>query len=140
MSADLPVPDYDGMDPKQIADSLHARSQVELAAIEDYERANDARPAVLDKLKYMRTSEPVDGYDAMSADEVVAALAQADAAGVRAIRDYERRFQHRRTVLDEAARVLPGARANAEETRAREAKAEAVRRAMRSVDAPGQQE
>jgi hypothetical protein len=39
-------------------------------------------------------------------------------------------------VLDEAARALPGARANAEETRARDRKAEAVRRAMRAVASP----
>ena len=140
MSHALPVSDYDRLAPKQIADGLHARSQVELAAIEEYERAHQARPVVLDKLRYMRSPEPLDGYDAMSGGEIVAALGRADAAGVRAVRDYERKFQHRREVLDEAARVLPGASANAEETRAREAKTEAVRRAMRSADSPGQEE
>lgn len=130
-----PIPGYDSMSPKAISDGLHEHSQAELAAIEGYERSHEARPVVLDKLRYMRTSEPLDGYDAMSAGEIVKALAEADAAGVRAVRDYERKFRHRREVLDEVARTLPRAPANPDEVRAREAKADAVQRAMRS--APG---
>ena len=130
---EAPIAGYDRMSPKAISDGLHEHSQSDLAAIEAYERSHEARPVVLDKLRYMRTSEPLEGYDAMSAAEVVEALAAADAAGVRAVRDYERKFQHRREVLDETARALPVAPANAEETRSRDAKAAAVKAAMRSA-------
>ena len=45
-------------------------SQVELAAIETYERSHRNRPEVLDKLRYMRGSEPLPGYDALSPEQI----------------------------------------------------------------------
>jgi hypothetical protein len=75
----------------------------------------------------MRTSEPLPGYDALCPEQIAEALASADAETVRAVRDYERKFQHRQTVSDEAARVLPAALASAAEDRVREEKAARVR-------------
>jgi len=130
---ELPISGYEKLNAKQISDKLHELSQADLVAIEAYEREHGARPAVLDKLRYMRSDEPLKGYDTMSPGEISEALAGAESALVRAVRDYERKFQHRREVLDEAARVLPEAPASAEETRARDAKASAVKRAMRAA-------
>jgi hypothetical protein len=127
-----PFDGYDKLNAKEISDGLKERSQVELAEIEEYERANEDRPAVINKLRYMRRDEPLEGYDAMSAGEVKEALSSADSALVRAVRDYERKFQHRREVLNEAARVLPEAPVNAGEARARKAKSDAVNLAMRT--------
>jgi hypothetical protein len=73
---------------------------------------------VLHKLGYMRTSEPLPGYDALSPEQIDKALAGADAETVKAVREYERKFGHRKQVLDEAARVLPTAPASAKEDRA----------------------
>ena len=100
---------------------------MELTAIDEHERAHDARPEVLNMLRYMRQSEPVEGYDAMEATEVKAMLPDADARTVRAVRDYERKFRNRPDVRAEAARVLPSSTASAEETEAREAKTALVR-------------
>ncbi len=100
---------------------------MELAAIDEHERAHAARPEVLNMLRYMRQSEPVEGYDAMEATEVKAMLPNADARTVRAVRDYERKFRNRPDVRAEAARVLPNSAANAEETEAREAKTALIR-------------
>ncbi len=116
----LPIPGYDQLDGKEVAARLHELSQVELAAVEAYERSHESRPEVLDKLRYMRSSEPLPGYDALSPGQIATALADADAETVKAVRDYERKFGHRREVLEEAARVLPSARASAGEDRARE--------------------
>jgi hypothetical protein len=116
----LPVPGYDRLDNKAVTDRLSQLSQVELATVEAYERAHTGRPAVLDKLRYMRGSEPLPGYDASSPEEIATALAGADAQTVKAVRDYERKFAHRRQVMEEAARVLPTAPASAREARARE--------------------
>ena len=63
----------------------------------------------------------------LTPEQIAAALAGADAKTVKAVRDYERKFQHRQSVLDEAARVLPASRASAEEERAREEKAALLR-------------
>ena len=93
----LPIPGYDQLKEKQISDQLSELSQVDLATIETYERAHASRPAVLEKLRYMRGSEPLEGYDELTPDEIATALAGANAKTVRAVRDYERKFG-RRTV------------------------------------------
>jgi hypothetical protein len=89
---------------------------------------------VLSKLHYMHTREPLPGYDALSPEQIVEALAGADAETVRAVRDYERKFGNRRQVVDAAARVLPTAKASAGEDRADEEKAERVREGFADRD------
>ena len=124
---ELPIPGYDQLGDKEISDQLSELSQVELASVETYERAHADRPVVLAKLRYMRGNEPLPDYDALTTEQIATALAGADAETVRAVRDYERKFQHRQSVLSEAARVLPSSPASAEEKRASEAKAALLR-------------
>jgi hypothetical protein len=124
---ELPISGYDQLKDKEIADRLSQLSQVELATVEAYERAHEGRPVVLDKLRYMRGSEPLPGYDALTTEQIATALAGADAETVKAVRDYERKFQHRQSVLDETARVLPTSQASAGEERAHERKAALLR-------------
>ena len=123
----VPISGYDELSEKQISEQLSQLGQAELATVETYEREHANRPAVLKKLRYMRGSEPLPGYDDLTTEQIGAALADADAARVRAVRDYERKFQHRRSVLDEAARVLPTSRANADEEHAKKEKAALLR-------------
>jgi hypothetical protein len=138
----LPIPGYNRLKDKEIADQLAQLSQVDLAAVEAYERAHDNRPVVLDKLRYMRGSEPLPGYDALAPEQIAKALAGADTETVKAVRDYERKFQNRRSVLEETARVLPGSEASAGEERAQDEKAARLRegyadRERRTRDQPG---
>ena len=128
---ELPIAGYDRLKPDEITVQLHELSQVELAAIEQYERGHGSRQAVLGKLGYLMRSEPLPGYDAMAPDEINRILGESDSQQVRAVRDYERKFQQRRDVLDETARVLPEAPANADETRSRDEKIARVRASMR---------
>lgn len=123
----LPISGYDRLKDKQIADQLSQLSQVELATVETYERAHGNRPAVLDKLNYMRGSEPLPGYDALTTEQIATALAGADAETVKAVRDYERKFGKRHQVMEEAARLRPTATASAGEDRAHEEKDARVR-------------
>src|SRR4051812_18782596 len=74
----LGIAGYDGLDAKQLAALLPERSQIELTAIEEHERAGQGRAAVLDKLRYLREHEPVPGYDALSTEQVVTQLQSAD--------------------------------------------------------------
>jgi hypothetical protein len=136
-SDQLPIPGYNRFAPKEVSDRLHELSQIELATVETHERSHEDRPQVLNKLRYMRESEPLPGYDALSPEEIAGALAGADARRVKAVRDYERKFQHRRKVLAEAARVLTTAPANAMEDRAQEEKEARVREGFRLADARG---
>jgi hypothetical protein len=123
----VPIPGYDQLGDKQISDQLSQLSQVELAAVETYERAHANRPVVLAKLRYMRGSEPLPDYDALTTEQIAKALAGADAETVKAVRDYERKFQHRQSVLNEAARALPASQASPGEERAHEEKAALLR-------------
>lgn len=119
----LPIAGYDDLHEKQVIAHFRELSQVELGEIEAYERAHRNRRPVLDKLRYMRSPEPLPGYDALEPTEVVKLLADADAARVRAIRDYEGKFRSRRVVMSMAAQALPKAAANLDEESRRDEKA-----------------
>ncbi len=128
-----PISGYDGLESKQITEQLSQLSQVDLAAVEAYERDHRDRPAVLDKLRYMRGREPLPGYDTLSPDQIAEALADADAETGKAVRDYERKFANRHQVLEEAARRLPQAPASAREERAENERAARLAAATRAA-------
>ena len=103
--ADLPFGGYESLDSREVMDDLAKHSQVELEAVEAYERAHESREPVLDKLRYMRGSEPFPGYDALGEDEIVAALEDADMATIKRTRGYERKFANRPQVVEAVTRV-----------------------------------
>jgi hypothetical protein len=103
--ARLPFAGYDRLDDRQVMEGLSDHSQIELAAVESYERSHQGRGAVLDKLRYMRQPEPLPCYDALSVEEIVTALKEADLATIKKVRGYERKFANRPDVLEEVARV-----------------------------------
>jgi hypothetical protein len=105
VAANEPVSGYDGLKTKEVVASLSSHSQVELAEIEGYERAHENRRVVFDKLRWLRQDEPLPGYDALSSEQVVAALEKADLATIKRVRGYERKFAARRVVLDEVTRL-----------------------------------
>ena len=67
-------------------DGLRDHSQLELEAVESYERSHKGRERVLNKLRYMRGYEPFPGYDALSVEEILAALEEADLATIKKVR------------------------------------------------------
>ena len=68
----LPIPGYSQLKGKEISDQLSQLSQVELATVETYERAHGNRSAVLEKLRYMRGTEPLPGYDELTPEQIAA--------------------------------------------------------------------
>jgi hypothetical protein len=146
----LPITNYDKLDARQLRPQLSPLSQVELAALESYELAHQARPVVLNRLHWLKGSEPVPGYDTLTTEQIVQALTEADTGTVKAVREYERRHQDRHEVRAEIARVLPTALASSGEDRAREEQATLVRTGiagrektgavLTSGPAPGDQE
>jgi Asp-tRNA(Asn)/Glu-tRNA(Gln) amidotransferase C subunit len=100
-TVDEPVSGYDSLKTKEVIASLSSRSQVELAEIEKYEHTHQNRVSVFDKLRWLRQDEPLPGYDALSSEEVLAALDKADVAAIKRVRGYERKFRARREILDE---------------------------------------
>ena len=110
-AAGPPFEGYDKLDSREVTDALSDHSQVELEAVESYERSNQNREAVLDKLRYMRSSEPVPGYDALSVEQIVELLEGADLKTIKAVRAYERKFADRRDVNDAVSRTFEARRA-----------------------------
>jgi hypothetical protein len=109
--ARLPFAGYDRLDDRQVIEGLSDHSQVELEAVEGYERSHKGREVVLNKLRYMRGREPFPGYDALSVEEILAALREADLATIKKVRGYERKFGNRSQVLEEVSRVHRARRA-----------------------------
>lgn len=101
----LPFAGYDRLDAKQVVRALSDHSQIELEAVEAYERSHEEREAVLNKLRYMRGSEPFPTYDALSVEEILAALEDADLETIDRVRGYERKFANRALVMETVARV-----------------------------------
>jgi hypothetical protein len=126
-SPGAPFPGYDKLDERQISERLVRLTQVELAAVEEYERSHLDRPQVIDKLRYMRVDEPLPDYDTLSFEQIAEALAGADSETVKGVRDYERKFRHRANVMAEAAHALTTAEPSPKEARAREAQKARVR-------------
>jgi hypothetical protein len=101
----VPIKSYDKLGAKRVTDQLHRLTQTELAAVEHYERSRQDRQQVLDKLRYLRGSEPLHGYDELDATQIAAALAVADLGTLSLVREYELKFRRREAVLDELARL-----------------------------------
>jgi hypothetical protein len=102
----LPIPGYDRIGDKDLIAELSKHSQVELAAIETYERAHKERVPVFDKLRYLRGQEPLQDYDALSVKGILAGLEGADSEMLQTMRVYERKFQNRPDVLEKVATAL----------------------------------
>jgi hypothetical protein len=109
--ADLPqantvaIEGYDRLAMRKILVRLPKLSQAEMAAVETYERAHGQRVRVLEKLRYLRGDEPLADYDALSPDEISAALRDADLATIDHVRAYERRLRNRDDVLADIERL-----------------------------------
>ncbi|MSO41971.1 MAG: hypothetical protein EXQ70_08815 [Solirubrobacterales bacterium] len=98
--ASEPIPGYDGRDTRRLVASLSEHSQVELSAIESYERSHQERTVVFDKLRWLQGKEPFPGYDGLDVDQIIAELETADLLTVKRVRAYERKFGARKDILD----------------------------------------
>jgi hypothetical protein len=88
----LAIRRYNDVSERKLIRQLYQLSQEELAAVERYERAHRARPAVLDKLRHVRQGG-------------------ADAGVVEALRDYERKLRSREPLDRPRAEFEHGGRA-----------------------------
>ena len=61
-----PFQGYDKVDSRKLMASFNSYSQAQLDSIDEYERANQNREEVLNKLRFMRGAEPIEGYDALT--------------------------------------------------------------------------
>ncbi len=97
-----PFPGYARMGQRELIDDLHNHGQAELDAAERYELSHEHRTAVLNKLRYLHSTEPWQGYDAMAEDEILDRLRNADDNTIKRVRDYEHKFRNRPQIIEEA--------------------------------------
>jgi hypothetical protein len=97
--SDLAIPSYDSLSADEVTVKLAELSQVDLAKVDAYERKNQNRSTVTNRIDSLQADEPWPGYDELGVDEVRAALSEGDESRTRAVRDYERRHKNRAGVL-----------------------------------------
>ncbi|MBA3299053.1 MAG: DUF892 family protein, partial [Thermoleophilaceae bacterium] len=67
---DLAIARYDKLTVDEIGSKLSELSQIDLAKVDSYERKNQNRTTVLDKITTLRGDEPWPGYDELSVAEI----------------------------------------------------------------------
>jgi len=100
---------YDKLTADEIAGKLSDLSQIDLAKIDAYERKNQNRTTILNRVSMLRGNEPWAGYDELTAEEVQAVLSEGDADRAQEVRAYERSHKNRAGVLKAAERELANA-------------------------------
>ena len=106
---DLAIARYDSLTAEEIVGRLTELSQIDLAKVDAYERKNDNRTTVLDRISTLRGDEPWAGYDELTVAEVRAALGEGDEERIKRVREYERAHKNRAGVLEATERELAGA-------------------------------
>jgi len=105
--SDVPIARYDSLSAGDVVKRLPQLSQRELSVVDGYERKNQARTTVLDRIASLRGDEPWPGYDEQSVPEIRKRLSATDVHETKvAVRDYERGHKERRTIIELAEREL----------------------------------
>ncbi len=96
---DLAIARYDALNADEITSKLASLSQVDLAKIAAYERKNENRTTILERISSLQGDEPWAGYDELTVSEVVAVLGEGDEARIKKARTYERAHKNRAGVI-----------------------------------------
>jgi ferritin-like metal-binding protein YciE len=106
---ELAIARYDTLTAEEITGKLPELSQIDLAKIDAYERKNQNRTTILNRVTSLRSDEPWAGYDELTAAEVTAVLSEGDDDRTNDVRSYERAHKNRAGVLKAAERELTNA-------------------------------
>jgi ferritin-like metal-binding protein YciE len=100
----LAIKDYDNLTVAEIRSQLNGLSQIDLSKIDAYERRNQDRTGITERIAKLRGDEPWPGYDELTAAEIKAVLDEADDERGQRVRAYERDHKNRASVLRVAGR------------------------------------
>lgn len=103
---DLPIKRYDEQSASDVASQLKGLSQRELRMIDAYERKNQNRTTITDKISALTGDEPWSGYDEQSVAAITTVLGDADAETARKVKAYERDHKDRAGVITTADRRI----------------------------------
>jgi hypothetical protein len=94
----LPIEEYEELTAQQIVARVTRLTQDELDRVRAYERENRNRATILQAIEPRMGELPIQGYDGMTAAEVVRRLGDLSKAELRLVRDYEARTKSRSTI------------------------------------------
>jgi len=103
---DLPIAAYDDQSASDIASKLKGFSQRELRMIDAYERKNQNRSTVTDKIAKLTGEEPWSGYDEQSVDAISSTLNASDQQTAQKVKTYERERKARVGVIESAEKRI----------------------------------
>ena len=101
---DLAIARYDSLTADEITSRLPGLSQIDLAKIDAYERREQNRTTVLNRIGTLRGDEPWAGYDELTVAEIRTALSAGDDDRAEQVERYERAHKNRAGVLTAAER------------------------------------
>jgi ferritin-like metal-binding protein YciE len=101
---DLAIKDYDNLTVTEITGRLDGLSQIDLSKVDAYERKNQDRTGITERIAKLRGDEPWPGYDELTAAEIKAVLDEGDDERAQRVRAYERDHKNRAGVLRAAGR------------------------------------
>ena len=107
--SDLPISNYGSLSANEVQEKLSELSQVDLAKVNAFERKNQDRSTITDRIESLQASEPWPGYDELGVEEIRAAVSEGDDSRIDAVRDYERKHKNRAGVLQASERELSNA-------------------------------
>jgi uncharacterized protein (UPF0335 family) len=99
---DLPIKDYDKLTADDVTSQLKGLSQRELRTVEAYERKNQNRTTIIDKIDKLTGDEPWSGYDEQGVEAITTALGKADVETAKKVKGYEAAHKGRVGVIEAA--------------------------------------
>ena len=99
---DLPITGYDKQSADDSASKLKGFSQRQLRMIDAYERKNQNRATITDKIAKLSGEEPWSGYDEQSVEAIATALYETSTTAAREVKAYERDHKGRSGVIEAA--------------------------------------
>jgi ferritin-like metal-binding protein YciE len=101
---DLAISGYDGLTVTEIVGRLDGLSQIDLGKVDAYERKNQNRTGITERIARLRGDEPWPGYDELTAPEIKAVLDEGDDERAERVRVYERDHKNRSSVMRAAGK------------------------------------
>lgn len=96
----LPIEGYEELTAQQIVARVPRLTQGELDRVRAYERENRNRATILQAIEPRMGELPIQGYDHMTAAEIVRRLGDLSKAELQLVRDYEARTKSRSTIQE----------------------------------------
>ena len=103
--SDLAIAGYDKLTADEVTSRLPGLSQIDLAKVDSYERKNQNRSTVTDRITTLRGDEPWPGYDELTAAQVQQQLTGGDDEIAAKALSYERAHKARAGVIATAERA-----------------------------------